>query len=269
MGVFSHAQALASIGLAGLELEFRMKKLCVFLLAASMSSAIVAETKQPVPADPRVEIAKKFPGAKVEDIRPSPIPGLFEISLGSDTAYVSADGRFLINGDMYDVDSRTNVTEAGRADSRKKLLSKLNDSDTIVFAPESPKHTITVFTDVECGYCRKLHSEIDQINKLGIRVRYAAYPRSGPGSADWQKMEGVWCAKDRKTAITQAKQGTDIKPQNCGATPVAKQYALGEQMGVRGTPAIFTNSGDYIGGYLAPQQLLEQLVEHDAPAAKK
>lgn len=245
-----------------------MKQLCILLLTAIMSSAIAAETKAPAPADPRAVIAKKLPGAKVEDIRPSPIPGLFEVSLGSDTAYVSADGRFLINGDLYDVDSRTNLTEVGRTASRQRLLAKLNDADTIVFASDAPKHTVTVFTDVECGYCRKLHSEIDQINKLGIRVRYAAFPRSGPGTTDWRKMEGVWCSKDRKTAITQAKQGADIKPQSCGATPVAKQYALGEQMGVRGTPAIFTNSGDYLGGYLPPQQLLEQLVAHDAPAKK-
>lgn len=246
-----------------------MKQLWIFVLAALMSSAIAADTKAPAPVDPRAEIAKKFPGTKVEDIRPSAIPGLFELSLGSDTAYISADGRFLINGDMYDVDSRANLTEVGRADSRKKLLAKLSDADVIVFAPDAPKHTITVFTDVECGYCRKLHAEIEQINKLGIRVRYAAYPRAGPGTPDWQKMEGVWCAKDRKSAMTQAKLGADIKGQNCGATPVAKQYALGEQMGIRGTPAIFTRGGDYIGGYLAPQQLLEQLVAHEAPPAKK
>jgi thiol:disulfide interchange protein DsbC len=142
----------------------------------------------------------------------------------------------------------------------------------IVFAPASPdasKHTITVFTDVECGYCRKLHSEIEQINKLGVRVRYMAYPRAGPGTDDWHKMEAVWCSKDRKNAITQAKNGNDVKAPSCGATPIAKQYALGEQMGVRGTPAIFTATGDYIGGYLPPQQLLEQLNQLDKAAPKK
>ena len=137
----------------------------------------------------------------------------------------------------------------------------------IVFSPDAPKHTITVFTDVECGYCRKLHSEIEQINKLGVRVRYMAYPRSGPGTPDWVKMESVWCSTDRKAAITQAKQDKEVKAATC-ATPVAKQYALGEQFGVRGTPAIFTNAGDYIGGYLPPQQLIEQLNELQKQAKK-
>jgi len=237
-----------------------MKKLCLLLMLALTAGMVSAET-QKAPADPRVEIAKKFPGVKAEDIKPSAIKGLFEVSLGADTAYVSSDGKFLISGDMYDIDSRTNLTESGRSDTRKKLLAKLDEKDMIVFAPATTKHTITVFTDVDCGYCRKLHSEIEQINKLGVRVRYMAYPRSGPGTDDWQKMESVWCSKDRKGAITQAKQGADVKTANCGATPVAKQYALGEQFGVRGTPAIFTATGDYIGGYLPPQQLLEQLNE--------
>lgn len=248
-----------------------MKKLCVLVMLALSAVAVAAETSPSVstPADPRADIAKKFPGLKVEDIRPSPIKGLFEVTLGADTAYVSTDGRFLINGDLYDIDSRTNLTEASRNDVRKKLLAKLDEKDMIVFAQGAPKHTITVFTDVECGYCRKLHSEIEQITKLGIRVRYMAYPRSGPGSEDWHKMEAVWCSKDRRTAITQAKQGADVKTQNCGATPVAKQFELGEQMGVNGTPAIFTMSGAYIGGYLPPDKLLAELNDREKPAAAK
>jgi thiol:disulfide interchange protein DsbC len=124
------------------------------------------------------------------------------------------------------------------------------------------KHTITVFTDVECIYCRKLHSEIEELNRLGVRVRYLAYPRTGPGTEDWRKMETVWCAKDRKTAITQAKLGKPVSAPSCAA-PVKKQYELGEQLGVRGTPAILTMSGEYIGGYLPPAQILQQLEKAD------
>jgi thiol:disulfide interchange protein DsbC len=218
-------------------------------------------------ADPRTVIAKKFPGIKAEDIKISPLPGIYEVAMGSDTAYVSADGRYLINGDLFEVDSRTNLTEANRSGVRRQALAKLDERDMIIFAPAKPTHTITVFTDVECGYCRKLHSEIEQINKLGVRVRYMAYPRAGPGSADWAKMESVWCSKDRKSAITQAKNGAEVKAANCGATPVAQQFELGEKLGVNGTPAVFTDGGDYIGGYLPPQQLVEQLDKLDKVAA--
>ncbi len=211
-------------------------------------------------ADQRAAIAQKFPGIKPEDVRAAQIPGMFEVALGSDTVYVSGDGKYLITGDLYEVATKTNLTEAGRADVRRKTLAKLDERDMIVFAPTKIKHTITVFTDVDCGYCRKLHGEIAEINKLGVKVRYMAYPRSGPDTEDWSKMEAVWCAKDRKAAITQAKRGdATTKPAQCGATPVAKQYQLGEEMGVRGTPAIFTDTGEYIGGYLPPEQLAQQL----------
>lgn len=236
----------------------------LLLLACGVSNA--AEPAKP--ADPRTAIAGKFPGVKAEQVRPSPVAGIFEVEMGADTAYVSADGRFLFSGDLYDVDSRTNLTEVGRSTARSKALAKLDERDMIVFGPAAAKHTITVFTDVECGYCRKLHGEIDQLTKLGVRVRYLAYPRAGPGTEDWDKMEAVWCSKDRNTAITKAKQGELVKSDKCGATPVAKQYALGEELGVRGTPAIFTTSGDYIGGYLPPKELLKQLDELKLAAAK-
>ena len=244
-----------------------MKQLCTLVLIAAFAVlGVAAAADQPAKTDPRAVIAKKFPGAKVEDVRPSPVPGVYEVPMGADTAYVSADGRYIFAGDLFEIDTRTNLTEANRSAGRTKLLAKIDERDTIVFGPASAKHTITVFTDVECGYCRKLHSEIDQLNKLGVRVRYLAYPRSGPGTADWQKMEQVWCSADRKAAITKAKLDQDVKAPNCGATPVAKQFKLGEDLGVRGTPAIFTTAGDYIGGYLPPTEMKKQLDELSAQA---
>ena len=233
-----------------------------FVFSALLAFAgLASSADQQAPAsDPRAAIAKKFPGVKVDDVKPSPVPGMYEVAIGADTAYVSADAKYVISGDLYEIDSRTNLTESGRAVARSKALSKLDERDMIVFAPQTTKYTITVFTDVECGYCRKLHSQIAELNQLGVRVRYAAYPRQGPGTDDWHKMEAVWCAKDRKAAITQAKQGQEIKSAPC-SDPVEKQYQLGEELGIRGTPAIFTQSGDYIGGYLPPAKLVQQLDE--------
>jgi thiol:disulfide interchange protein DsbC len=244
-----------------------MKRFWLLVLVGVFGVAAAAE--QPANADPRAAIAKKFPGTKAEDVRSSPVAGVYEVQMGADTAYVSADGRYVFAGDLYEIDTRTNLTETRRSAGRTKLLAKVDERDAIVFGPASARHTITVFTDVECGYCRKLHSEIDQLNKLGVRVRYLAYPRSGPGTADWRKMEAVWCAADRKEAITKAKRDEEVKAQNCGATPVARQFQLGEDLGVRGTPAIFTTNGDYIGGYLPPAELKSQLDELSTAAAKK
>ncbi len=240
---------------------------CLSTLVAATVLAVGASAQQAPKSDPkgdvRAAIAKKFPGLKAEDVRPSAMAGMFEVTLGADTVYVSADGKYLIYGDMYEVETRNNLTEAGRADVRRKVLAEVDERDMIIFAPAKTKHTVTVFTDVDCGYCRKLHGEIEELNKLGVRVRYMAFPRSGPGTEDWSKMEAVWCAKDRKAAITQAKRGETPKSAECGATPVAKQYELGEVVGVRGTPAIYTARGDHIGGYLTPDKMLEMLESRD------
>ena len=249
-----------------------MKKLllCLFAnlsLATLMATSVAAaETAAPAKAVDqksadatiRAAVAKKFPDMKIDEVRPSPMKDIYEVVMGGDVTYISADGRYLIAGDMYEIDSRTNLTENGRQKSRIQALAKLDEKDMIVFKPAKVKHTITVFTDVECGYCRKLHSEIAQLNDRGVQVRYLAYPRAGPGTEDWAKMEAVWCSIDRKKAITEAKAGKAVKAAQCAA-PIAKQFKLGEQLGVRGTPAIFTDTGEYIGGYLAPDQMVSKL----------
>lgn len=246
-----------------------MNKLLLCLLAALAIPvyAAGAEGTSAVPAEIRANIAKSFPDVKVDDVRASPMKGVYEVAMGADIAYVSGDGRFLIAGDLYEIGTRTNLTEAGRQKARVQALAKLDEREMIVFKPQAVKHTITVFTDVECGYCRKLHGEISQLNAMGVQVRYLAYPRAGPGTDDWRKMEAVWCSKDRKTAITDAKAGKEVKAEQCSA-PVAKQFKLGEQLGVRGTPAIFTTDGDYIGGYLAPAQMVQELDRLSAAAKK-
>lgn len=247
-----------------------MKKLLFCLLAVVATSVLAAETAgndAAAQAAIKATIAKKFPDIQIDSVRLSPMKGVYEVVMGSDTAYVSADGKYLIAGDMYEIDSRTNVTEAGRQKTRVEALAKLDEREMIVFKPAKVKHTITVFTDVECGYCRKLHSEVPQLNELGIQVRYLAYPRAGPGTEDWRKMEAVWCAMDRKNAITEAKAGRDVKANQCSA-PIARQFKLGERMGVRGTPAIFTAGGDYIGGYLTPGQMIKELDRLTATAKK-
>lgn len=241
-----------------------MKRIALLVLVTAMLGSVPAahsEADKDPTADLRAKLAAKLPGGlKADDVRPSPVAGLYEVNLGGQIAYVSADGNFLISGDMFDINSRTNVTETHRVDVRMKALSKVKEDDMIVFSPTGAvKHTITVFTDVDCAYCRKLHSEISELNKLGIRVRYLAYPRSGPGTESWFKAQAVWCAKDRQDAITRAKRGEEPKQASCNSKAVEKEYALGETVGVHGTPAIITDKGEYIGGYLPPQKLLAAL----------
>ena len=227
--------------------------------AQAVEARIVTEPGTPEDRA-RQAIESINPEIRIDAIAASPLAGFQEVIVGGQALYVSDDGKYLIQGSLFDIGAKRDLSQAGVNAVRRRLLATVPASERIVFAPPNPRYTVSVFTDVECGYCRKLHSEIEQLNKLGVRVRYMAYPRAGPGTDDWAKMESVWCSKDRKTAITQAKQGNEVKAQKC-ATPVAKQYELGEQLGVRGTPAIFTKTGAYIGGYLPPQELVKQLDE--------
>ena len=128
-------------------------------------------------------------------------------------------GATFFGGDLYDIKEGVNLTDQRRSDARRKLLGTLSESEMIVFSPKDPKYTITVFTDVDCGFCRKLHSEIGDLNRMGVRVRYAFYPREGPGSESWKMAEAVWCSANRQDALTRAKRGETIKAKDCGATP--------------------------------------------------
>jgi len=212
-------------------------------------------------ADPRAALLKLLPaGSKLEDLRPSPVPGLYEYMQGADISYLTADGRYFIDGNVYDMGTRENLTEALRTRARSAMINAVPESQMVIFSPKNPQYTVTVFTDVDCAYCRKLHSDMAELNRLGVRVRYMFYPRSGPNTESWKKAEAVWCSANRNEALTQAKLGAKLDmSKTCDANPVAREYALGQNIGVRGTPAIVTERGDYLAGYLPPQELVQQL----------
>jgi thiol:disulfide interchange protein DsbC len=211
--------------------------------------------------DPRAALLKKLPaGAKIEDLRPAPIPGMYEFAEGSEISYVTADGKYFIDGSLYDMDTRQNLTEIRKGQIRVALLAAVPESQMIIFSPKAPQYTITVFTDVDCGYCRKLHSEISEFNRLGVRVRYLAFPRSGPNTDSWTKARVVWCSSNRNDALTRAKLGGALDLSKvCPNDPVRREYELGQSLGVRGTPAIMTETGDYISGYVPPAELVRYL----------
>lgn len=220
-----------------------------------------------IPADVRARVVSKLQGASPEDVSESPIPGMYEVTMGGLIAYVSADGKYLVSGNVYDLDTQANLTASRRNAARAKALAAVREDQMIIFSPARPKMTVTVFTDVDCGFCRKFHSQMADLNKAGVRVRYLMFPRTGPGTESWRKAEMVWCAADRKDALTRAKRGEDVKGKACGDAVVQAQYEMGADLGVEGTPAIFTQSGDYIGGFLTPEQLVQAVQESERTAA--
>lgn len=209
---------------------------------------------------------------QVDRIAAAPMPGFREVVVGGQVLYVSDDGRYLLQGSLFDVVAKKDLAQAGLAAVRRELLKTVPVSDRIVFAPPNPEYTVAVFTDVECGYCRKLHQDIAEYNKRGIAIQYLAFPRMGLGSEDFRKMVSVWCASDRRKALTDAKNDRPVPVKNC-TNPVTMQYDIGQRVGLTGTPMIITAEGVQMPGYMPPEALraaLDKLAaegEAAAPAA--
>lgn len=262
-----------------------MKSLLPILLLCASLSACAQSANTPAPAaskplptvaeptfaagspEARVREALRVlnPRIEVESIAKAPVPGFMEVIAGGQVIYVSDDGKYLFQGDLLDIENKQDLGEDAMAKVRRKILAQLPEADRIVFAPAgATKHTVVVLTDVECGYCRKFHSDIAEYTARGIRVEYLAFPRAGIGSDDYRKMVSVWCAHDRKKALTDAKNGRSVPQGPCARSPVDMQYNAGLRMGLEGTPMILTADGRMVGGYLPPDALLQRLDALDA-----
>ena len=259
--------------------------LCSFSLAACAQSAsptsadgskiaVSSAAKAPVPAEPvyaagspearvREVLRGLDPRIQVDHVGPAPLPGFREVIAGGQVVYVSDDGKYLLQGSLLDVAKRKDLSEAAMARLRGEVLKGIPMADRIVYSPAgTPKHRVVVLTDIECGYCRKFHTEIGEHLKRGIQVEYLAFPRAGLGSADYRKMVSVWCADDRRKALTDAKSDRAVPSKTC-KTPVDMQYRAGQRMGLTGTPMILTEDGRMLGGYLPPDALEQRLLALD------
>ncbi|WP_019615870.1 bifunctional protein-disulfide isomerase/oxidoreductase DsbC [Psychromonas ossibalaenae] len=237
---------------------------CLFVLTSFSSFTSAAE---PVSKEISEKIAAKMQILNIpaDSISKSTVDGLYEVTAGGDIYYVSEDTQYLVHGNIYDLDNQMhNLTEQKRAKlSKDKISANLNklqafEKDMIVYKAENEKHVITVFTDTSCGYCRKLHAEIEDYNKLGITVRYLAFPRGGINTATYNTMVSIWCADDPTTAMNLAKGGKQPEYKTCKNT-VKEQYELGLFFGVKGTPAIILEDGSLKPGYLPANRLIQAL----------
>jgi len=208
----------------------------------------------------RQALTKSMPSVKVGSVKPSEISGLYEVTVGGNIFYVSDDGKYLVQGHLVDVAARVDLTEEKLSGVRKQAIEKLGLDKMIVFKPKESKYTVSIFTDIDCGYCRKLHSEIDQYMAQGITIQYLFFPRAGKGSDSYHKAVSVWCADDRKAALTAAKKG-DTPPAKTCANPIDEHMQLAEDFEVKGTPMIVTEKGNIFPGYLPAKQLAEALAD--------
>lgn len=235
-----------------------------YLQQCGLATLTLAILSASAAAKPNMALLKRaMDGQTPDKVVDSPVDGLYQFNVGSEVFYLSKDGRYLMRGELIDLQSRENLTEKNRAKARADLLAGVKKDDMIIFPATKgkEKHAVYVFTDIDCGYCRMLHENIDRYNDNGIEIRYLSFPRAGIGSESYDKAVAVWCAKDRQKAMTDAKSGVDVASSNCAA-PVRDQYNMGISIGVNGTPAIVLEDGTLIPGFVKPNNLAHILAEH-------
>jgi thiol:disulfide interchange protein DsbC len=233
-----------------------MKKITYILALAA--TALISPVTFADEAAVKKALSEFMPGGQVDSVKSSEVRGLYEVTMGGNIFYASEDGKYLLQGQLFDVEAKKNVTEAKLASVRKASLDKIGEQKMIIFKPETSKHVVSIFTDIDCGYCRKLHSEIDQYMAQGITIRYMFFPRAGKGSDSYKKAVSVWCAADKNKALTAAKKGENLDAKTC-ENPVDEHMALGEAFGMNGTPMIVTQKGNILPGYVPAPQLAKVL----------
>ncbi|GBU10254.1 thiol:disulfide interchange protein DsbC [Gammaproteobacteria bacterium] len=224
-------------------------------------SALLCFTGLSFALPPTKYLSDAIGGDKIETPTATPVAGIYETSVKGQIIYLSEDGKYAIQGTMVNLETGDNISEQRLNTVRKNLIQTIPVSEMIIYKPTKTKDIIYVYTDIDCGYCRKLHHEMQSYLDKNIEVRYLAFPRSGPNTISSRKYDAVWCSKDRHTAMTDAKNGKDIPAGNC-KTPVEAQFRLGMEMGVNGTPAIILEDGYLIAGYVPAADLRTILDEH-------
>ncbi len=225
------------------------------LIALIFASSLFASEKVDL------SLIKNFlsPTDKISDVKESVIPGVYEVVLNNRVLYVSADGEKIINGSIFDIKNNINYTEQSDKKLRKAAIEKIASKDKIIYKAKNEKYKVNVFTDISCGYCLKLHKQMEDYNNKGITIEYLAYPREGTGSKTMKVMQNIWCSDNKTTALTDAKMKRKAPEKNCKGTQVNEQYLLARDLGINGTPAMILENGELSPGYLTPDNLLKVL----------
>lgn len=233
-----------------------MKIFSLFLFVAALLTSFAAPADSSTINKLKQSLAENMPSVKPDKISESPVAGLYEVTVGSQVVYISADARYMIQGDLYDIVTKENISENAKSDIRLAAINELGEKNMVVYKPKTVKNTITVVTDIDCPYCRRLHSEIPDYMAKDVEVRYIFMPLKG--DADMKKTISVWCAENQQKALDTAKAGGEVEEKNCD-NPIKKHMAVARELGVRGTPAIVLEDGQLLPGYVPVAKLVAEL----------
>lgn len=216
----------------------------------------------------RAQIDEQIPGMPIKSITATPVDGVYELISDGQIYYINQDASFLLTGNMIDLNTEQNLTELRLGGLHMDLLADIDESNMLIYEPDEPSdRSITVFTDISCGYCRLLHEQIDTLLDAGVRVRYLMFPRAGLGTPAHEALESVWCADNPQSAMTTAKAGGQIDPASCN-NPIEQHVDVAQQVGLRGTPLIYLDTGERVHGY-REASILAKMVQDGTPYSEQ
>ena len=230
------------------------------LLSGFVSNVALAKDNSAVITTLKAKLKSTFK-SEPDSIKESVVPGMYEVIYGTEVVYLSSDGKYFLSGNLIDMQTRENVSDRAKQSIRQTILAR-KDNKPVIFKAKNEKHKLTVFTDIDCPYCAKLHREIPALNEKGISIEYLMFPRAGLKSASFTKAVSMWCADDNRQSMTDAKERKPIADKACDS-PIKDQYLLGQELGVTGTPALITSTGKLIPGYMPADRLAAMLEAED------
>ncbi len=236
----------------------------IFTLVISIGAATQVSADESID-ELKKSLAKSLPQFDISYIDKTPIEGVYQVIIGGQVIYMTKDARYMIDGNLIDLSTKKNYTEDAMSVIRLSQIEKLGEDKMVVYTPETIKHTITVVTDIDCPYCRRLHSEMDQYMTAGVKVRYIFMPLKGQG--DFRTTVSVWCAKDQNEALDLAKAGAELEAKDC-ENPINEHLKVSKSLGVRGTPAIILQNGSMLPGYVPANKLIAELTSLNLSTAK-
>ncbi len=234
---------------------FPIALLLIFFITPFSATAVSADGNDAV-EQLREALAETMPQVKPTKISTTPVAGLYEVIVGSQVVYMDINARYMIEGDLFDLKTKANVTEGAKSVIRLAAIDKLGSDSMIIYTPKKIKNTITVVTDIDCPYCRRLHDEIPDYLENDIQVRYIFMPLKG--AADMKKTVSVWCSDDQQLALDIAKAGGEVEDKIC-KNPIKKHLKTARELGIRGTPAILLEDGTLLPGYVHVDKLVAEL----------
>jgi thiol:disulfide interchange protein DsbC len=236
----------------------------LFTLFIGIGAAVQVMANEDI-AELEKSLSERLPQFEISYIKQTPIDGIYQVIIGGQVIYTTRDARYMIDGNLIDLSTKKNYSEDALSVIRLSQMDKLGEDKMVVYTPATTKHTITVVTDIDCPYCRRLHSEMDQYMAGGVKVRYIFMPLKG--QSDYRTTVSVWCAKDQNGALDLAKSGAELEPKDC-ENPIDEHLSISRNLGVRGTPAIILQDGSMLPGYVPAGKLIAELAKLDTPTAK-